>query len=143
MKTENESEQDNNNAGRGKKAVPYRRIAIGVVIGLVIGGAVGYFIDTLFTSDPYIGIRVGSFLGGIIGAQIAAGTGIWGIGVMMVMVVCSTVGVVVPLLIWKPDVNNFLACLPMFIGGIAGAFIGLILGLLVFKRAMNRNSTEA
>ena len=143
MKTENESEQDTNNSGREKKAVPYIRIAIGVVIGLVVGGAVGYFIDTLFSSDPYAGVRVGSFLGGIIGGQIAAGTGIWGIGVMMSGVVCSTVGVVVPLLIWKPDPDNSLAMLPMFIGGIAGAFIGLILGLLVFKRAMNRNSTEA
>ena len=112
-------------------------VVAGVFIGLVFGSLTGHLIDAALTDEPYAGVRVGGFLGTLIGGQIGGGNGIVGVTIMVIMVVCSTVGALAPLLIWNPEPNSWLSFIPNFVGGIAGAFIGLFgaLGVIGARRA--------
>ena len=64
-------------------------------------------------------------------------------GLLIVMsstVVCSVAGALLPLLVWMPDPGSpmlFVATAP---GGIVGAFVGLILGIIVFRAILKRGS---
>jgi len=63
--------------------------------------------------------------------------------VMPPMLVCSALGAIVPLLIWRPDPGSHLSFVPALIGGVAGAFIGLIVGVVVLRLVVTRGSRDA
>ena len=107
---------------------------IAVIIGGVIGGTAGYLIDTIFTSDPYIGVRVGFFLGAILGGQVGGGGGLRGVGALMTMLVCMSICIAISLLIWPvEEPNSGRNMLQMIIAAIPGGYIGLIIGVRAFK----------
>ena len=104
---------------------------VGYLIGCTTGGLAGWLIDRAVTDDPYAGIRIGIFLGGLLGAVIGSGGGWPGVVLMLSMVVVSAAGAVAAFLLFKPDPSSFLMVLPIAIGGMVGAFLGLALGALL------------
>ena len=109
------------------------RGVVGYAIGCVAGGVLGWGIDRALTADPYAGVRIGVFVGGLLGALIGGGTGWVGVGMMLCMVVCSAAGAVLGLAIWTPDPDSFLMFVPAGLGGMVGAFVGLVLAAAVLQ----------
>ena len=89
----------------------------------------GWLIDSALTSTPYAGVRIGVFVGGSFGGMIGGGTGWVGVEIMLSTLICSTGGVGVVLALWNPGSDDFVAFIPAGIGGIVGAFIGLVVGI--------------
>lgn len=106
-------------------------VVVGVFIGLMLGSFIGHLIDASLTDKPYAGVRVGGFLGALIGGQIGGGNRIVGVTIMVMMVICSAIGALAPFLIWEPEPHSWLSLIPNFVGGVAGAFIGLFGALRV------------
>lgn len=115
---------------------------IGALLGWVVGGLLGWLIDRAITSDPYGGVRIGSFVGGMCGVAIGIGAGWRGIGFMLFIIVCSALGVAVSYAIWNPDPNSFADFVPSWIGGTVGAFIGLALGAVLLRSRRQENPTR-
>ena len=115
--------------------VPYRAI-IGSVIGAGVGALAGYLIDAMLTNEPYAGVRIGLFLGGLLGGQISGGNGLAGIAVSLTMVICAAIGVVLPMVacwIWRPlPMDHWLVIVVSVVGGIVGALIGLTVSVIAF-----------
>jgi hypothetical protein len=49
------------------------------------------------------------------------------------MVACAAAGAVVGVLLWMPDPNSFAGLFPAAICGMAGAFLGLVLGAALVR----------
>ncbi len=115
--------------------VPYRAI-IGTVIGGALGALAGYLIDAKLTDEPFAGARIGVFLGGLLGGQIGGGNGLTGIAVSLTMVVCSAIGVVVPMVacwIWRPlPMDHWVLVVVSLVGGVVGALIGVTVSVIAF-----------
>lgn len=62
------------------------------------------------------------------------------LSVMSSTVVCSLAGALLPLLLWMPDPGSYMLFVVMAPGGIAGAFVGLIIGIIVFQKVQKRGS---
>ena len=105
----------------------------GYALGCVAGGVIGWAIDSALTSDPYAGVRIGVFVGGLSGALVGGGTGWAGIGMTLCMVLCSAAGAGLGLALWNPGPDSFLMFVPAGLGGVAGAFAGLVLAAAVLR----------
>lgn len=119
------------------------RGVVGYLVGTVAGGLTGWLIDRAITDDPYAGVRIGIFLGGLFGALIGSGAGWRGIVVMLSMVVCSAAGAVAALVVWKPDPGRFVGMLPTALGGMAGAVLGLALGAVLLRSRLKAPAPPA
>ena len=119
------------------------RTLAGGFIGMLVCGLIGWMIDSAITAEPYAGVRIGIFVGGLFGPIIGGGAGWIGAGLMLSMIVCSAAGVAVSLYFWNPGPDSFVTFLPAGIGGILGAFFGLALGaVLIRSRRQAAQGTE-
>lgn len=114
--------------------ISWGRCLFGFITGSLVGGLIGWLIDSALTSEPYAGIRIGSFVGGLCGGVGAGGAGWKGLAIVLSMVLCSAAGAGVGLALWNPGPNNLLMFVPLGVGGIAGAFVGLTVAAVVIKR---------
>lgn len=104
-----------------------RRALIGASLGMMLGGLAGWAIDAAVCDYPYIGVRVGPFLGGMFGGVIASGAGVWGILGMASIIVGSAAGRLIGLHAGGFTGATFQGFIPGLVGGVAGAFAGLFL----------------
>jgi hypothetical protein len=105
----------------------------GALIGCCVGGLLGWLIDRAITSDPYGGVRIGSFVGGMCGAAIGIDAGWRGIGFMLSVLACSAAGAALGIALGDPDPNGLAGFVPVWVGGIVGAFIGLASGVVLLR----------
>ncbi len=75
-----------------------------------------------------------------VGATVDADGGKALLIVMSCMIVCSLAGAFLPLLFWMPDPGSYMLFVVMAPGGIAGSFIGLVLGIIIFRKVHKRGS---
>ena len=144
MATEQQPNEDSNEPDSSSKTlILTQRAILGAGTGLAVGALAGWIIDAMLTDDPYAGIRIGAFLGAIIGGQIAVGSKLLAYGVLMIMVACSAIGALAPVLIWRPDPDSILLLVTTGIGGVAGAFAGLIIAIGILKWARSRGPNAA
>src|SRR5947209_7190946 len=106
MTTEPPSETPQPNPPPVSQRARLIRGALGYVIGYSAGGLIGWLIDRAFTSTPYVGVRIGAFVGGLCGVALGAGTGWRGVGIMLSMVICSAAGAGLGLALWYPGPNS-------------------------------------
>lgn len=118
------------------------RAFIGGSLGMAVGAVAGYGVDLAFSDEPYAGVRIGLFLGGLLGGQIGYGTGLLGIAAIMTMVLCSAIGATAPLLavwLWRPvPMNHWLGFAFSVVGGLVGAFLGLAMAVRFLRRRADR-----
>jgi hypothetical protein len=110
------------------------RSAIGAVGCGSIGAIAGALINAAITGDTWIGLRIGGLLGAVIGGQLAAGAGLFGVSLMTVIIVCSGVGAGLAAAIARPDPASMASMIPIGVGGVAGAFLGLGLAVWLGRR---------
>ncbi len=110
------------------------RSAIGAIGCGSVGALIGALINTAITGDTYIGLRIGGLLGAVTGGQLAAGTGLFGLSLMGVIIVCSSVGAGLAAAIARPDPASMASMLPIGVGGVAGAFVGLGVAVWLARR---------
>jgi hypothetical protein len=118
--------------------IPAGKLMVRSVIGAVgcgsIGSIAGALINAAITGDTYVGLRIGGLLGAVIGGQLAAGTGLLGLGLMAVIFICSALGVGLAMAIARPDPAQMASMFPTVVGGVAGAFFGLGLAVWLARR---------
>jgi len=73
-----------------------------------------------------------------VGATVDADGGKALLIVMPCIIVCSLAGALLPLLFWMPDPGSYMLFVVMAPGGIAGAFIGLVFGIIIFRKVQKR-----
>jgi hypothetical protein len=117
------------------------RSLLGGVAGFAIGATLGALLDAALTGSTYAGLRIGGFLGALIGGQLAAGTGLFGFVLMIAIVLCSAVGVGLAATIVPPAPDELMSPLPLSVGGVAGAFVGLGLAVWLARTSKHRSAT--
>lgn len=128
---------------RNGSDVQWQRSLLGSIAGLGVGGLIGWLIDSALTAEPYAGIGIGLFLGGLLGSVGAGGARWKGIGMVLSMVIFSAAGTGVAIALRNFGPDNIPMFVPLAIGGIAGAFAGLILAAAVINRRQRRSGAKA
>jgi hypothetical protein len=119
--------------------------------GMLFGWVGGGLLESMFTgfSEPgYAGSRIGLFLGALLGGQIGAGNGRFGIAIILTMILCSAAGALLPTL-WMvtqghPILVDRLSSwhLVSILTAVAGAFVGLMLGFRGFRHWVPQSNSS-
>jgi hypothetical protein len=118
--------------------IPAGKLMVRSVIGAIgcgsVGAIIGALLNVAINGDTYVGLRIGGLLGAVVGGQLAAGTGLFGLALMGVIIVCSGIGAGLAAAIARPDPASMVSMIPIGVGGVAGAFVGLGLAVWLGRR---------